>query len=168
MIRITTSRLILLGLDREMLEIMVRSRKELELELRLEVTDDMNEPAPGFYTRILNAVTREPHEYPWLTDWQIVLKSENRIIGGFTFKRSPQLDGFVEIGYGLTEGYWGQGYATEAICGALDWARRQPELQVVVAKAAKTNDASMRVLEKAGFTPCGEDAEHYLWRLHVR
>ena len=72
------------------------------------------------------------------------------------------------FGYGLTEKYWGKGYATEAICGAIEWARSQPALEVVVAKTAKTNDASMRVLEKAGFTPCGEDAEHYLWRLHVR
>ena len=166
--KLTTARLILICLDKTMLERMVRSREELELELGLNITADMSEPAPGFYQRILNAVTKDPHEYPWLTDWQIVLRAENRIIGGFTFKRSPQLDGFVEIGYGLTESYWGKGYATEAICGALDWARQQPQLQVVVAKTAKTNESSMRVLEKAGFTPCGDDIEHYLWRLNVR
>ena len=167
-IKLATTRLTLIALDQSLIELMVRDRKELETELGLEVTDDMNEPASGFYQRILNAITKEPHEYPWLTDWQIVLKSENRTIGGFTFKRSPSLDGFVEIGYGLTEKYWGKGYATEAICAALDWARSQLTLRVVVAKTAKSNDSSMRVLEKAGFTPCGEDTEHYLWRLHVR
>lgn len=166
--KLLTTRLILIPLDKQLLDLMVRSRKELEIRLGLEVTDDMNEPAPGFYQRILNAVTKDPHEYLWLTDWQIVLKSENRIIGGFTFKRSPKHDGFVEIGYGLTQTYWGKGYATEAICEAIAWARSQPALQVVVAKTAKGNESSMRVLEKAGFTPCGDDAEHYLWRLKVK
>lgn len=163
-----TERLMLLALDQELLQLMVEDISLVESRLALAETADMTEPHPGFYQRILETVSADPEEYPWLTDWQVVLKSENRIIGGITFKRAPKTDGFVEFGYGLAESYWGRGYMTEAIRAATMWALADPRLKVIIARTTRENVRSMRVLEKVGFTPYDGDAEHFLWRLNAR
>ena len=61
-----------------------------------------------------------------------------------------------EIGYWLGRPYWGQGIATEAARGALDWVRDQWRRRVVVSGHFTDNPASGRVLEKAGFLYTGE------------
>lgn len=57
----------------------------------------------------------------------------------------------AEIGYWLGEPYWGRGYATEAIRGFSDWAFTSYDLVRIFAMAFTYNQASARVLEKAGF-----------------
>jgi len=52
--------------------------------------------------------------------------------------------------------YWGRGYATEALEGALVWASRQWKRRAMVAGHFADNPASGRVLEKAGFLYTGE------------
>lgn len=49
--------------------------------------------------------------------------------------------------------YWGKGIATQALSQFLRLVPMRP----LYARAAKDNIASIRVLEKCGFTPCGED-----------
>jgi RimJ/RimL family protein N-acetyltransferase len=61
-------------------------------------------------------------------------------------------DGF-EIGYWLGRPYWGQGFATEALCAFVSEARGLGELG---AGHFVDNPASGRVLEKGGFTYTGE------------
>ena len=53
-------------------------------------------------------------------------------------------------------GYWGRGYATEALQGALSWARSRWRKRALVAGHFVDNPASGRVLEKAGFLYTGE------------
>lgn len=61
-----------------------------------------------------------------------------------------------EIGYWVGRPYWGRGYATEALEGALAWARRKWRRRALVAGHFDDNPASGRVLEKAGFLYTGE------------
>ncbi len=72
------------------------------------------------------------------------------VIGMFT-----TADGQVELGYWIGRPYWGLGYATEATRGALDWARSAWRKRYVVAGHFADNDASGRVLVKAGFLYTG-------------
>ena len=62
----------------------------------------------------------------------------------------------VELGYWIGRPYWGLGYATEATRGALDWARSAWRKRYVVAGHFADNEASGRVLVKAGFLYTGE------------
>lgn len=57
------------------------------------------------------------------------------------------------VSYWIGKEYWGQGIATEALLQFLDRLAERP----LYARAAKDNIASIRVLEKCGFTVCGED-----------
>lgn len=62
--------------------------------------------------------------------------------------------GEVEIGYWISPGHWGRGYATEAVRGMLSLARLAGHHRIVSRHAAD-NPASGRVLRKAGFRPTG-------------
>ncbi len=57
-----------------------------------------------------------------------------------------------EVGYWLGEEYWGRGIATRALAQFLLHERTRP----LYAYVAKHNRASLRVLEKCGFSICGE------------
>jgi len=58
-----------------------------------------------------------------------------------------------EVGYWIGRSFWGQGIATQALSRFLSQVGFRP----LHAHVAKHNLASMRVLEKCGFTVCGED-----------
>lgn len=61
-----------------------------------------------------------------------------------------------EVGYWIARPFWGRGYATEALQGALVWAARAWRRRALVAGHFTDNPASGRVLEKAGFLYTGE------------
>jgi RimJ/RimL family protein N-acetyltransferase len=57
----------------------------------------------------------------------------------------------AEMGYWLSEGYWGCGIASRAVAAMSEWAFDNYKLTRVFAMAFVHNAASIRVLEKAGF-----------------
>ena len=65
--------------------------------------------------------------------------------------RGPERDRDPELAFELLRRFWGQGYATEASWGVLDWARSSGYARVSATVWA-WNLASRRVLEKVGFT----------------
>jgi RimJ/RimL family protein N-acetyltransferase len=66
---------------------------------------------------------------------------------------SYEMDGQREVGYWLGRAYWGKSIATEALAQFLRIVIERP----LYAHVAKHNIGSQRVLEKCGFTICGED-----------
>ena len=61
-----------------------------------------------------------------------------------------------ELGYWLGRPFWGRGYATEAVGGALRWAKSDWRKNVVWAGHFSDNRASGQVLCKAGFLYTGD------------
>jgi RimJ/RimL family protein N-acetyltransferase len=57
----------------------------------------------------------------------------------------------LELGYALSEGFWGRGYATEASHAMLQYGAGQLEMTDFHASTDVPNVASIRVLEKLGF-----------------
>lgn len=68
---------------------------------------------------------------------------------------SFERDGEREVGYWIGREHWGKGIATRALSEFLGYVKERP----LVAHVAKHNLASIRVLEKCGFTHAGEDKE---------
>ncbi len=58
-----------------------------------------------------------------------------------------------EVGYWIGRSYWGRGIATKALSQFLGHVQARP----LCAHVAKHNIASLRVLQKCGFTITGED-----------
>ncbi len=66
----------------------------------------------------------------------------------------PQSDVYAhtcEIGYWLGEEFWGKGIATYAVMLATDYAFQTLAMYRIYAGVFEHNEASMKVLEKAGF-----------------
>jgi RimJ/RimL family protein N-acetyltransferase len=63
--------------------------------------------------------------------------------------------GRSKVGYWIGKNYWGKGIATKALSQFLGHVKTRP----LYAHVAKHNVASIRVLEKCGFTICGEDKD---------
>ena len=60
-------------------------------------------------------------------------------------------NGVAELGYWIAPDQWGDGYATDAARTVTEYAFRQRRLHRVEARVVDFNEASARVLEKAGF-----------------
>lgn len=74
---------------------------------------------------------------------------------------SWQQDAEREVGYWLGKEYWGKGIATQALAEFLNHVTQRP----LYAHVVKHNIASIRVLEKCGFTRYGENAEEIILKL---
>jgi RimJ/RimL family protein N-acetyltransferase len=61
-----------------------------------------------------------------------------------------------ELGYWLGRPFWGQGFMTEAVRAAMAWVAREWRRPVIASGHFTDNDASGRVLIKAGFLYTGQ------------
>lgn len=61
----------------------------------------------------------------------------------------------ADLGFYLARRYWNQGYMTEAVCQIVRSAFERVELIRIQATVAVVNIASVRVLQKTGFTQEG-------------
>ncbi len=105
------------------------------------------------YTEMLNGCLEHPDQWDWYAIWMIELKDGTHI-GELCFK-GLSADGIAEIGYGISAEYQNNGYATEAVKAALEWAFAHPDTAAVEAETDSENTASKRVLEKCGFARNG-------------
>ena len=89
--------------------------------------------------------------YPGRADlFAIRLKETGRLIGIIDF--FDEKEGSCEIGYGIGSGYWGHGYATEAVRRFLEYLFCEKGFHTVCASFFTGNGASRRVMEKCGMT----------------
>ncbi|MFF8290044.1 GNAT family N-acetyltransferase [Streptomyces sp. NPDC016309] len=79
----------------------------------------------------------------------------------------PPDDGVLEIGYGIVPSRRGRGYAAEATRALVAHALTAPGVHTVCATVERSNPASARVLEKAGFARWSEDATTARFRVTV-
>jgi len=80
-------------------------------------------------------------------NWVIDIKGE--VVGGVGLR---DVDGHkAEIGYWLAEAYWGRGITTEAVKLVVKYCFNRLKLRRLYAYVFPRNQASLRVLFKAGF-----------------
>lgn len=85
--------------------------------------------------------------------WKITMKGEDKAIGSIGFEPDPRRPEIraKELGYSLSEDYWGLGIMTEAAREVVRYAFEEEELQVLSIETAPDNKRSLRVIEKLGF-----------------
>ncbi len=83
----------------------------------------------------------------------LAIEYEGGAVGGISAHRLGDIHRCsAEIGYWLGEPYWGRGLMSEVVRGFSDKLLTDPELHRVFATPFEGNAASLRVLEKAGFS----------------
>ncbi|MBB4036902.1 putative N-acetyltransferase YhbS [Dysgonomonas hofstadii] len=112
-----------------------------------------------------NLAAGNPDNHLWHTNWQIVLKSENKAVASFCFKNAPDEAGLIEIGYGTNPGYQNKGIMTEAVKLLSDWAFCHMSVISVIAETYRNNIPSQRVLQKNGMAIYKETEESLWWKL---
>jgi ribosomal-protein-alanine N-acetyltransferase len=90
-----------------------------------------------------------------IVNFYIWLTQTNQCIGRVYIHSKPELNGEVEIGYGISEEHRSNGYATEAAKAVVQFAFEKAGQDVLVAIVKPENIASRHVIEKLGFTSRG-------------
>ncbi|WP_029333559.1 GNAT family N-acetyltransferase [Exiguobacterium oxidotolerans] len=114
----------------------------------------------------LKALEQDPSLLFW-GSWLIIRQADDVIIGDAGFKGKPNPHGAVEIGYGLLEQYWHNGYATEAVAGLIQWAQQTTSVLKVVAKTEATDQGSIRVLNKVNMERVRETDGMIYWEIQT-
>ena len=162
-----TEKLKLIPLDVHNLRYSIEDRRKMERNLGVKITDtELEEPVKKAMRTSLKMVLENKKDYLWFTSWEIVLKKENRIIGGLCFKGSPDEKGRVEISYGMQDEYRCKGYMTEAVKELINWALSFNHVTEVIAETEKDNLPSYRVLEKTGMQKYQENEKMLWWRIN--
>ncbi len=90
------------------------------------------------------------HQEQTLLSWAIVLKESQRLIGRFQMEQWSDENHRATVGYLLGKQYWGNGYATEALCAVIAYLFEQTTVNRIETFAWAENRASTRVMEKGG------------------
>ena len=104
---------------------------------------------------------------PWVLGFAMVHRSTAGSIGSCGFKGPPDVDGMVEIAYGVDPEHQNRGYATEAAAALVAFAFDSGQVRVVRAHTFAEESASTRVLTRCGFRPVGqviEPEDGLVWR----
>jgi RimJ/RimL family protein N-acetyltransferase len=163
---IETERLQIIPLTTAQFQLLLEGINRMEQEMGLtssgECLDrDTQEAMEGLYSEAL----KRPDKYRWYTNWQLILKSENKAIGSACFMKEPDENHQVEIGYGMNDDYRNHGYTTEAVKAMCEWALSQPDVESVIAQTDVNNPASHRVLEKCRMRKYEQSDGNIYWRL---
>jgi RimJ/RimL family protein N-acetyltransferase len=126
---------------------------------------------PIFFEQQFDPVANQMAAFPardrdaFMAHWTKILADESNILktilygdqvaGNIVSWEHPDEASKREVGYWLGRDYWGKGIATQALALFLEQVTSRP----LYAHVAKHNRASIRVLEKCGFTITGEDTE---------
>ena len=94
-------------------------------------------------------------------EWAIVHTQTNQLMGaiGLGYNRNHH---HGEVGYWLGEPFWKQGYASEALKRVIEWAFNEQQYHRIFARHFLFNQASRKVMEKAGLTYEGTMVDHML------
>ncbi len=86
--------------------------------------------------------------------WALECKTDGEILGFCGLKRADApastVTDAVEVGWRLREDAWGQGYAKEAACAALDLAFERFGAEEVVALTVAENEGSWGLMKRLG------------------
>lgn len=84
--------------------------------------------------------------------WSIARPADDWMIGHASLFEFNEQSGRADIGYGLAQRHWGQGYMHEALSAIVSYAFGPLGLRRLEADADPRNAPSCRALERLGFT----------------
>lgn len=140
-----------------------------EYKARIVLRDMTEDDLPTFYEHQLDPdanymaafTSKDPQDRDaFKAHWTKIMADDSIIIKTILF--DGQVAGHIlshgwfgepEVSYWIGKEFWGKGIATVALFIFLDHYKTRP----LYARAAKDNAASLRLLEKCGFTVTGED-----------
>jgi ribosomal-protein-alanine N-acetyltransferase len=131
------------------------SDPEVTAYLRFTVHEDMQE-SRSIISRWLKAALHPPFFH-----WAIERRDTQQIVGSIGIEIVSLHDNRGELGYCLAKSAWNCGYATEAVKCIIQFAMDRGGFHRLEACHAEHNQASGRVMEKAGMHREAGPLHHY-------
>ena len=117
--------------------------------------------------KLIKMKEADPIQHPWITYWLIRIRQDGFGAGMLGFKGAPNLQGEVEIGYGIDPGFRNKGFMTEGVTRLIQWAFEDPRCTRIIApNTQRSNLSSNRVLEKVGMQIYSESEHTISWCLN--
>jgi ribosomal-protein-alanine N-acetyltransferase len=154
---VQTERLVLRDFEQADWEAVHSYGSDLEVVRYMDWGPNIEKETKEFIERAITHTKEKPRGTYTLA---IVLKQENKLIGGCGLYVSSPENREGWIGYCLHRDFWGQGYATETAKALLKFGFDQLNLHRIFATCQPANVASARVLEKIGMQREGHFREH--------
>lgn len=126
--------------------------------------EELDHLLTGFLKKLEKEIAGDPENYLFFTEFLIVLKENDRIIGSVDYKYVPK-DGVTEVGYGMNKAYEGHGYMTEALYAFLKFGKENG-IKTVRADTLVDNIKSQNVLLRCGFRFLYED-KNLWWEINL-
>jgi len=163
---IETDRLYLIPLTAHQLKLWVEDIPALEKELNCTYRA---EPVEGEFLDIIKGQLKKTAEdednYLYYCFWFLVRKADRIVVGSADFKSLPDINGEVEIGYGLGNEFEHNGYMTEAVKAMCEWAMKQEQVSHVIAETYIDSVQSQRILERCSFKQFKHGNDSLWWKL---
>lgn len=87
--------------------------------------------------------------------WAVEHQTSQQLMG-FSGLLNPYGWPGLEVCWGLAPEYWGNGYATEAVKAAIQWAFQQPDIDRLISLIHPDNHRSIALAERVGESFCEE------------
>lgn len=156
----------LIPLNADELRLATDNYAELQRHLGLNaISEALDEDMEYAMSVRLKRVLQDPEHMLWLTNWAIIHRVDQCIIGFIILKGYPNETGEVPLGYVIDEKYRRKGFATEAIQMINKWIFSHAQAVYVVADTEKDNIASHKVLERLGAENYQETEDLIWWRI---
>lgn len=118
----------------------------------VKIWNNVRDGLPHPYTLLdADRYIRMVQAQPYIQNFAVEVGGE--AVGGVGIVPSRDVERLsAEVGYWLGEDYWNRGIMSEAVILLVDYVFRETEIIRLFASVYDYNHASMKVLEKAGFT----------------
>lgn len=152
MLTLETDRMLLMALERELLNLCISDPQRLAKELGVTLDPEVfsEESRQAITIKSTRMLLVDQNLYPWYTYFLLVRKIDRCVMGVCGFKGAPTPYGSVELGYAIHADYRNQGFMTEAVKTLVHWAFQHHECSRVTAETLKENFSSQHVLQKSG------------------
>ncbi len=120
-----------------------------------------------------HTLTREEHEkWYWefyvnnnrRMEWIAVDDESGKVTGIFGAEKSSYFDDVAEVSYLLNPSLYGNGYATEAVKGVMDWGSDKWRIRYFDAVIHRENEVSLVFVKRLGFSLVEEQGDFVRYR----
>jgi ribosomal-protein-alanine N-acetyltransferase len=151
MLTLETERLYMIPFTRDMMLLARGEQALLAQQCHINIPEGWPDPELAFVLpRWITIYAYKPAHLVW--EGLIIRKQDNVLIGNMGLKGGPDETGRADIGYSILPAFRNQGYATEMLRAIIAWAFTEAAstITTITAECYSDNNASIRVLEKAG------------------
>ena len=131
---------------------LIASNKNITTSFMLDGVENLEEAKSEIEEIISNYMDEEYYYF--------AIRLDNKLIGVMKTYESD----YLELGYAINEDYWNNGYATIALNLVTNYFLNMNRIKKIILGAFSDNYASIRVMEKCGYTFLGIKKDEFFYK----